>query len=346
MLKIMEHYLRNDYVRKSVCEKVDECVNDLREHVMGITDSLKFTVTLCGSYGCGLASVSDSLVDVIVKIDGRLTRSLDQDGLVRAFSSAIKDWSSYGDDTPVMGNTGLIICRTKDPSIVLRLLICNSNSFPIRSMYHTRLFLSYANSHCRVPVFVATIKRWARVNNISSPVALPSCPLNGFHWTIISLAFLIENNIIPNLGDLAKESMDIPRIQYGTNPSEHIFALIEESSHITTGHEIPDLFVNFVNWLSKIDLLSREIDLQTTSIVERPPMQRGYLVIRDPCSMTSINTVDSSIPQRDQIVFGLKVRKAASVAVEQMKRASVSELVYTTLGARPGSNQRIDVAVP
>jgi hypothetical protein len=192
-------------------------------------------------------------------------------------------------------------------------------------------------------VFITAVKRWAISNHLKKNVADRGTPFSGFHWTIIALSYLIEHHVVPNLHELARESPDLPRMQYGANVDVDIFAFIEKPSHVSTGHEINDLFQGFMDWLSRIDLLSLELDIRTSSVSVRPPKQRGFLVINDPCSMASINTVVAPSHQREHIVFGLKIRNAAEVALEQMqKNISVTDLVYPATS----KNLRVDVAVP
>ena len=342
MFKI-EDYLRTDVVSKSVSDKVNSCVDDLRLHLASLSErvNIAFTVALYGSYGSGLASRSESLVDVIVKLDSKRTRSLERGRLAQIVEFIIQDWQMYENHVRPQDDTDLIICNTKVPGVTLRIWVCTSGLFEIEKLFHTRLFQSYGHSHTRVAIFISAVKRWAKSVDLSSSVVRDSCLFSGFHWTVLALVFLIEQHVVPNLHDLARESSEMPRMQFGANKDLDVFALIENPSHIATGHEVGDLFIGFIEWLSHTDLLTRVIDLRSVTV--RQPNQRGYLVIHDPCKVSSVNTVNPLFHQRFQIVFGLKIRKAASDCLDALKQSrSISNLLYPPRGVF----QRIDVAVP
>lgn len=345
MMFNIEDYLKTDFVGASQSDKVNAYVDEFRNHLASLSErvSITFTVALCGSYGSGLASRSDSLVDVIVKLDGKATRGLDKNMLAQIVELIIQDWSIYENHVRHQDDADLIICNTKVPGLTLRISVCTSSLFDIEKLFHVRLFHSYANSHTRVPIFISAIKRWARSHDLSLPVVKESCPFSGFHWTIVGLAFLIEQQVVPNLHELARASSDIPRMQFGANKDIDVFALIENPSHVSTGHEVGDLFIAFLEWLSQTDLLTREIDLRAITHVDRQPSQRGYLVINNPCKVNAVNTVNASFHQRHQIVFGLKIRRAASDCLDTLKKSrSISKLLYPPSGVF----QRIDIAVP
>ena len=339
----MEEYLAKDRVSENQCAQINGLLEDLRNQLQRLELPLSFTVTLFGSYGSGLASKSCSEVDILVKFDGKLIRAASQDQLGQALVMAIKDWSNIADLVAYDDNTGLISCKSKEPLLKLRMLACKSSSFPLQYLYHVRLFHSYANCHSRAPVFITAVKRWATSNHLKKSVADRATPFTGFHWTVIALAYLIGHQIAPNLHELANRAPDVPRMQYGPSAELDVFASIEEQSHVSTGHEINDLFRGFVTWLSQTDLLSVDIDIRSSSLSMRPPNKRGYLVIMDPCSTTPVNTVVTPCHQREHIVFGLRVRKAAEVALDQLtKDISVTDLVYPATSM----NLRVDVAVP
>ena len=339
----LEEYISKDRVSEDQCTRINTLLDDLRSQLLRLELPLSFTVTLFGSYGSGLASKSCSEVDILVKFDGKLIRAASRDQLGQALVVAIKDWSNISELVAYDDNTGLVSCKSKDPHFKLRLLACKSSSFPLQYLYHVRLFQSYAFCHSRAPVFLTAVKRWAASNHLKKSVADRGIPFTGFHWTIIALSYLIGQHVVPNMHELAHGAPDITRMQYGPSVEADVFALIEERSHVSTGHEINDLFLGFITWLAQVDLLSFDIDIRSSNPTLRPPNQRGYLVIFDPCSATPINTVVAPNHQREHIVFGLRIRKAAELALDQLQRdISTTDLVYPATSM----NLRIDVAVP
>jgi len=353
-MTLIEKYLQEDYIASDTSETIQKCVDELRAYVAGFPDVLKLTLTISGSHATGLASRADSMVDLIVKMEGKLTRKLDGDQLAVALSAGLNDWSFVTQVTPVEGNTALLLCKTKNEAIVLRVLACNTVSFPSSQMYHSRLINSYAVCDPRVPILITMVKRWARCYGFSSPIALETCPFSGFHWTILALYFLIETGIAPNLHHVGVTRRDdVTRIQYGPSPLEHVFALVTRQQcnpPPATEIEMVQITGRFFEWLSSVDLLSQVLCIKKVGVCAPIQNTSGWIRVMDPCTVTEVNTVTASKNQKNQIVFALKIRKAAKQILDDCRKegekALSTQLYAKRMIGGPGSRQKIDVAVP
>jgi hypothetical protein len=146
---------------------------------------------------------------------------------------------------------------------------------------------------------------------------------------------------------------DLPRLQFGSSPTEHVFTLIERQQNVPIPgptHDIIQLIHGFFEWLGEFDLLL-PINLKTAgtgSTVQQP--KSGWLRILDPCTVADINTVTASINQKNQILFALKIRKGAKRLLSEFRlsgeKALANELYAKRLFGGPGSTQKIDIAVP
>lgn len=334
---MMNRYLQSDYVGTLTLSKVEKCVNAFQQYIACFPSVLKLSVSLIGSYSSGLASRSGSMVDLLVRMDGgSLTMSLNSDELASALSAGLKDWAFLTSVTPLLNNSGTLICETEESCIFFRIRACNTEKFPVSHLFHSKLFASYLNiDPSKIVVFLNSIKHWSRISGFSSPVPYSACPLSGFHWTIIGLFFLQACGFIPSVfqGSVAFG----PKI-------EDSFASMPQ--HFPIKVPIGELVGRFFSWLAKTDLLSTIVSLKQEKHIQG---KKGWLNILDPTLPYEQNTVDPSFDQKEQVLFAMKLSREAGKLTHIKTEQELVGIVYaksiSMLTSGNGPVCKISVAV-
>lgn len=354
---LLTKYRDNDVVTVDAVTSIVSCVSDLRAYIESLSNVLKLSVHVIGSFATGLALLGSSPLDILVVLDGgHLTSSLDNDQLALALGAALGDWKDLKTVSQVAHQTGMLLCETREGQIRLNMHASDTSRIPVSYMYHSILFSSYARLNSRVPVFVGLVKRWARTCGFSSRIACESCPLTGFHWTIISLSFLIDSGIIPNLHIPCVKTASLDRIQFGPNSDTDSFAVITDE---VVGHKLNKGFLKsknstpneylakFFGWLATADLLACSIKLQSAgSTGTSPTTTRGWLNIVDPCVPGDRNTIHPSISQKAIVRCAMTISREASKAAKILDETKLAEYIYTKKTENDPNSRKIDVAVP
>ena len=209
----------------------------------------------------------------------------------------------------------------------------------------------------RAPVVIALIKHWASFTGHSKPVVTLACPFSGFHWTILTLYFLIESDVIPNLHDVNPAAPDHVKVVYGPRPERDSFLNITDTKSarkLTVGHRtVSDdpfqLCGGFFDWLSSVDLLNVIIDIREAGKRRMIPTDRkGWIVVADPVQPGIHNTIRTDSGQKSQVEFAMKLRKTAKVVTEKLRGTNETTFFNQLLSrtADNGSSNKLDKAVP
>lgn len=350
---LMQKYLRSQYVGKEKVSIVEKCLRELNDYVSKFPEVIKINIYLSGSFSTGLACRNTSALDVVVCMNGgQLTDSLESDQLALALLTGLQDSTFLRKLEPVCNGTGMITCTTSDGSLSVCMRVCKPNSIPVTNLFHSRLFASYALMDPAVPAFVCLIKDWALQSGFSSPSHIPESVLSGFHWTCITLHFLVESEFLPNL-HIARSPISTT-LQYGPRSDRDSFVVVEDKTvplqllEDLNGRNVAmkHLIVNFFHWLSRTDLLDTCICMQGSGTHNIPNPTKGWIFIADPTRPGLVNTVNSFLFQRDQVIFAMKLQREA-LRVFQAIRSRDERVVAATLFARPGCDKvMVDKAVP
>lgn len=355
---LLSKYRDQDLIEPKGMEMVLSHIDELKEFIGGLSNILKLTVHVIGSYSAGLALRSDSPVDLLVVLDGgQLTSSLDNDQLAMALSAALYDWKSVGEMHQQGNQSGLLLCNTRGIKLHMNLFACDAGRIPASYIFHTVLFSSYARFNSRVPIFISMVKRWARASGISRRTASETCPLTGFHWTIIALHFLISIGLIPNLHIPSPRTTSLQRIQFGANAVIDTFAVIADEVvgrkvnkgsilNKTKNNGMMEYLKQFFLFLASTDLLNQTISLQFAGVTNPAPSPRGWLSIVDPCLPGQVNTINPLLSQKSVVTCGMLIQRLAKTMAEMDEEDRLAEFMFSQHAADKSNRETIDVAVP
>jgi hypothetical protein len=325
----MQSYIQNHIVGLKSLNLVNSCLAQFREYVARFPEVIKLTISPTGSYTSGLASRENSILDIVACMDGgALTNNLTSDQLALALSKGLNDWSDLASLEAVGDGSGVLILTTKNANFKLRIITCKPATFPLNFVYHSMLFGSFAFCDPRATVVITFVKEWAIAFGFSSSVFRLNCPFSGFHWTILTLYFLIESGVLPNLHGLTRDFPSFQRVVYGPSPTEDSFLCVQDSTvaqqlmrnRRTISDDVFQLCAGFFDWLSAVDLLQVVFDLRTAGNRRIETTQRkGWIFIADPSKSGCVNTVEGELGQKSQVEFAIKLRRAAGIMPARLR---------------------------
>jgi hypothetical protein len=290
---------------------------------------------------------------------GALTNSLDQDQLVLALSTGLKDWEYLASLKSTEGVSRLLVAEAKGLNVKLCIRTCKPRTFPVNELYHTQLFSSYSLCDPRVSIITGLVKRWARKAGYSHEIPSANCPFSGFHWTILVLFFLIRIRLVPNLHRLGSVATQLPREVFGPRYDRDSFVVITDravGSKISQGspaRQLPlsHIIVRFFEWFSGLDVLSECVALQSASDLQTSqiPVKLGWINVVDPCRAGWVSVIDPGIDQKSQVLFALKLARLAKKIFVQMRNAGDERTIVDLITGRltpDGPSSKVDRAVP
>ncbi len=356
---LLARYRDQDLVAVKGMDGVLSHIDDLKEFIGGLSNILKLTVHVVGSYSCGLASRSDSPVDLLVTLDGgQLTSSLDNDQLAMALSAALYDWKSVGSMHQHGNQTGLLLCDTRGVKLRINMVACDVGRIPASYIFHTVLFASYTRFNSRVPIFISMVKRWAKACGVSRRTATEMCPLTGFHWTIISLHFLINLGLVPNLHIPSPKTASLERVHFGPSrvidsfaciPNETVGHKVNKGSILnkTKNNGIMEYMKQFFHFLATTDLLNETLSLQFAGVTNPVPSMRGWITIIDPCLPGQVNTINSMLSQKCVVTCAMLIRRHATHMGGIACEDELAEFMFSQNATGDvATRTTVDVAVP
>lgn len=350
---LMEKYLSNHFVGEDMVSVVQSCIKVLVEYISGFPEVLKTTAHVTGSFASGMASRTHSCIDVLICMNGgQLTEAMSLDHLALALSTGLAD-STFSNIEVVGNNTGIITAISPERSIPLILRVCRPDTFPVNHLLHSRLLTSYGLIDARLPVIVSFVKQWARTAGFSSMIPVAECPLSGFHWTVLTIYFLVESGIVPNLYTACEDITDLPIEHFGPRDRDAFISIPDLDTarrrfdtRANRRISVTELISDFFHWLSSIDLLDVCISLQNAGTGLLPNPTKGWIFIADPARSGLVTTIDLDFDQKSQVIFSLKLQREAGRMFEILKSRDERALVEVVLAKASSSSIKLDKAVP
>jgi hypothetical protein len=293
---VLTEFLQNHFVNEIFAARANRAVANLSRYLKANFQEggLFVSVHLVGSFASGLASRTESLVDVIVKIDGgELTQSLDSSSLNEALMTALENCPFFAS---ILKQKDHVKCLV-DYSLALKIRAYNSQTFPLNFLHHARMLASVTRVTPCFPILLSYVKSWAAKNNILNAIG-------NFQWTLIVLSFLVNNKVSPSpLEPLPGSTREFLNI-YG----ESYYYVSERPAHDPLPPRyFGNILTSFFVWLGSIDLLSVGFDVSGIF------PQKGWLVVLDPT--TKLNTCcfsdGTSLRHRDIIKLCMTIKENA-----------------------------------
>jgi hypothetical protein len=302
---MISDYYRNHHVDIDFSVKANGLIKKLG-HYLEVTFrgmSLITSVHAVGSFAAGLASKSESKVDVAVRIDFGATTNEPMPSLVADMLFTAMENCPY---FATISKHGDLIECVFDYSLVLSLHAFSAGNFPINWLHHARLLSTVARGSPVFILLVTYVKSWARSHQIFDENCFG---LGGFGWTITVVAFLISQRQAENPFD----NKLVYTEQYGP--------LIAQSySFAPSRDSASDLSIPFYQtaraffiWLASSDLTLHSICMDGL----RSPMFPGWVTVIDP--INGFNTIPLPTKHSDVISYALAVTEAAREAVKVFK---------------------------
>lgn len=337
--ELVEAYFRLEMPSKSLVRAATEMLSDMQRYLSTMAHVVKVKPFLVGSLSTGLWSASSSSgIDLVLVVDaGPNSSNFSSEQVSQIVVSVLKDYGGFtsgslrevrskvdavGEDAVPCNSTfdSIFTVRAvanlklwdtdKDlPSEPVQVNIhpCTLFTVPIHTIFHTRLFGSYARLDAVVPLLVSAVKRWF------SDVArsFEARVFSGYHLTLLVLHYLCNvTGVIPNLHATSIEGM--VRDIYGTDPETDSYSYVPESDSVVWARQgasmpsvklsdnVHELLVGFIAWLSTSDLLEQVISLNP-ALAGREDLansanQIGWLQILDPTSPVVVNSLYSPQP--------------------------------------------------
>jgi hypothetical protein len=302
---ILRDHRKNHFVDELYAERANFGIGSLR-HYLEVTfaaSSVKASVHVVGSFAAGLASRTESSIDVAVRLaGGDLTKPLSPSDLAQLVHTAMDNCPFFA----IIKRKGDLIECVVDYSFVIVLHVFNGQSFPMHWLHHSRMLASISRASPLFTLMVCYVKSWARANKL---IGGGSFHLGGYGWTMLVAAFMISERFVVNPIEKSGGLTE----QFGAQPSQcytFVGSVSSDSPTIPLVKAIRSFFV----WLA-----NRELTLNTIYIEGlRAPVYPGWITVIDPITDSSSNEFGIACHE-EAIIYSLAVAEAAKQAVALLK---------------------------
>ena len=305
--QILIDYLSKHYVPEDHARRANQAVNHLNKFLETVFEgtAIRTSAQVVGSYASGLASKTNSMVDVLVRMDGGdLTDSSSPLQLAEAFLTAMDNCPYFASIKSGLSDEPTIECVI-DYSLKLKVRVTSAADFDLHEIHHSRLFASLGRAAPSLPVLVCFVKQWA----LNAGLAL----FHGFHWTLLCSYFLIATGHAPN-----------PRSDWGVGNTVHeVFGVLPNQYYqfMESRNDSDAMFkplyvthvVAFLIWLSSADLLHLALDTSGARVTDTP----GWFNIHEPLTDKPMSLYKAN--HGDTIKFSLSIQDAARATLELLK---------------------------
>ena len=289
---ILGEYFRKHLVSEPFAARANHIVSNLRYYLETRLHTQKVFVHVVGSFASGLASRSESTVDVAVRVG-------DQGDALQCILPVMINCPFFA---TVNRRDDVIDCML-DYGLVVTVHAFNSVNFPINWLHHARLFSSMARSSPLFTLVTSYVKSWARSNRL-----ITKDGLGGFEWTVIVSAFLISERLIDNpFIKLDRKE------QFGPNPNQS-YGFIASRDHENISVCYHETIRTFFVWLINLDLTMNRVSVESI----KPTASPGWISIKDPIN-ERLTAVTDDMEHGDVLGYSMDITEAARQAIKLFK---------------------------